>query len=237
MTDPVQAVVLAGGKGTRLRPYTEDTPKALVKIGDDPVIAYLFRRLHLGGVRTVHMAVGHLAAQVEEALGDGSRFGLELHYSVEPRPLSTVGPLKLIDNLPEHFIVANADILSDLDIGALYRNHLETGADVTVAALERFEPVDFGVLELSADGAVTGFYEKPTRRHTVSMGIYVFSREVLSKVPDGVPFGFDDLMIKLVGSRGRLRAFLHEGYWLDIGRPDDYETANRDIQEVRSLLE
>jgi NDP-sugar pyrophosphorylase family protein len=232
----ITAVVLAGGKGTRLLPHTAELPKPLVPVGEKPIVEYMLRRLKKGGVTRVIMAVNHLAEQIEDALGDGSRFGLDLSYSHEDRPLSTVAPLKLIDNLPDHFIVANGDVLTDLDIGALYRAHVDSGAALTVAVYRRTENIDYGVLEIAPDNRVTSFSEKPDYSFVVSMGVYVFSREVLDLVPDDGPFGFDQLMIALLTKKQKVLAYPYDGYWLDIGRPSDYKKAQEDIERVEELL-
>lgn len=233
----MEAVILAGGKGARLQPYTAEIPKPLVAVGDKPIIEILLRRMKKYGVKRAHLAVNHLAHLIMAVLGDGGRLGMEIVYSPEETPLSTVGPLKLIKNLPEHFIVANGDILTDLDFQTLFDHHIRSGARLTVATHQRTSKIDYGVLEIGPDGALTGFHEKPTYTFTVSMGIYVFTRQVLNLVPEGQTFGFDDLMFTLLARKEHVNIFPFDGYWLDIGRPDDYEQANRDVEKVRSLME
>lgn len=233
----MEAVILAGGKGTRLQPYTSDIPKPLVPIGERPVIELLLRQLRRAGVSRAHIAVNHLAHLVMALLGDGRALGLEIRYAVEEEALSTVAPIRRIQALPEHFIVANGDIITDLDVAALYRYHLEQKPLVTVATYRRSEKIDYGVLTADAGGRVTGFQEKPTLDCLVSMGIYVFSREVLDLVPGERPFGFDDLMLKLLAENRPVRSYGHAGYWLDIGRPGDYEQALADLPRIRAFLE
>ena len=235
--DYLRAVLLAGGKGSRLEPLSEKLPKPLVCIQDQPIIEILIKQLRRGGVKDISLAVGHRADQIEQRLGDGSRLGVRLDYSVEKEPLSTVGPIKLIENLPEHFIVANSDILTDLDVGVLYRDHCESGALLTVAAVRRSEMIDFGVLSLDEQTAVVGFEEKPRQEVTVSMGIYVFSKSVLEVVPDKEPFGFDQLMLELLQRRSKINGYVHDGYWLDIGRPGDYLKAHRDLDRIGHILD
>jgi NDP-sugar pyrophosphorylase family protein len=230
------AVVLAGGKGSRLMPHTAETPKPLVEVGGTPIVEYLLAQLKRGGVKRVVMAVNHLAEQIEGRLGDGSKYGLEIEYSRETEPLSTVGPLRLIRDLPDDFIVANGDILSDLDIGALYRAHIERGAGLTVATYEGREKIDFGVLEVDRDNNVVSFAEKPDYSFIVSMGLYVFNRTVLELVPEGRPYGFDQLMLDLLRGEGMVHAYPYQGYWLDIGRPSDYERAQAEIETIRKML-
>lgn len=230
----MEAVVLAGGKGSRLLPHTAEIPKPLVPVGERPIVEILLHQLKKAGVSRVYLAVNHLSELIREALGDGSRFGLELVYSKEEVPLSTVGPLKLIDGLPENFIVANGDILSDLDVRKLYEDHLRTGAAATVATYHRAEKIDFGVLVTDDDNRVTEFFEKPNYSFTVSMGIYVFNRAVLDFVPEGRAYGFDDLILDLLRRGEKVVSYPYDGYWLDIGRPDDYAKAQADVEIIES---
>lgn len=233
----MEAVILAGGKGARLQPYTAEIPKPLVTVGDMPIIEMLLRRMKKCGVTKVHLAVNHLAHLIMAVLGDGSRLGMEILYSREETPLSTVGPLKLIKDLPEHFIVANGDILTDLDFRVLFDAHVSSQAILTVATHQRTSKIDYGVMELGSDGTLMGFHEKPEYSFTVSMGIYVFSRGILKLVPAEQKFGFDDLMFTLLERKECVNLFPFDGYWLDIGRPEDYQQANQDIDKVRSLIE
>lgn len=232
----MEAVILAGGKGTRLYPYTTDIPKPLVPIGNRPIIEILLRRLKKDGVTRAHLAVSHLAERVIDTIGDGRRFGIDIKYSIEDSPLGTVGPLRLIPNLPEHFIVANGDVISDIDISDLYQFHLKAGALLTIAVQKRTERIDYGVLQSDSSGRVVSFTEKPTSELFVSMGIYIFSRDVLRYVPDGQPFGFDNLVLTLLEHRERVMSYPYSGFWLDIGRPDDYERAIREIDTIERML-
>ncbi|UCC44427.1 MAG: NTP transferase domain-containing protein [Candidatus Zixiibacteriota bacterium] len=232
----MEAVILAGGKGTRLRPYTSDMPKALVPVGHRPVVEILLRQLRKAGVTKARLAVGHMAHLIEAALGNGSRLDLEISYSREEQPLSTIGPLKLLSDLPDDFLVINADILSDIDIDELFRNHLESGAGLTVAVHRRYETIDYGVLESDGDNRAVSFAEKPQYSFLVSMGIYVVSRAVLDLVPQGQPFGFDALMRLLLQREEKINTYSYDGYWLDIGRPADYDQAQADVELIESWL-
>lgn len=233
----MEAVILAGGKGSRLGSLTEEIPKPLVSIGDRPIIEILLSRMKRCGVNRVHVAVNHLAHLIKDVIGDGHRFGLEIAYAHETEPLSTVGPVKTIASLPDDFLVANGDILTDLDFAHLYDHHLKSEALLTVAVHQRTNLTDFGVMEVDSNGRVTSFKEKPTHQLLVSMGVYVFSRELLNLVPDGVPFGFDDLMHLMLKQDKQVQAYCYDGYWLDVGRPEDYLQAQRDIKRVQKLLE
>jgi len=232
----MQTVILAGGKGKRLAPYTAEIPKPLVTVGDRPVIEILLHRLKKSGVRRVILAVNHLSHLIIAALGDGSHLGMEVVYSHEETPLSTVGPLTLIDNLPEHFLVANGDIITDLDFRRMFDYHCSNKALVTVATYQRQSHSNYGVLKVDSSGQVTAFQEKPSMEYIVSAGIYVFSRAVLEYVPREIPFGFDNLMATLLEKGLPIQTFPCNGYWLDIGRVDDYEQANHDYEIIERLL-
>lgn len=229
------AVVLAGGKGTRLKPFTRALPKPLVPVGERPIIEILLAQLRRGGITHVHVAVHHLAHLIMAVLGDGKRLGLTINYSLEKSELSTIGPVKLIPDLPETFLVCNGDILTDIEVSRLFEAHEKSGARLTVATTTRAEQVDYGIIETDENGFVMGFSEKPERAYTVSMGIYVFSRSLLELVPGGRPYGFDDLMADLLSADERINTYPYDGYWMDIGRPDDYEQAQRDIERIDGL--
>ena len=229
----MEAVILAGGKGSRLKPYTLTLPKPLMPVGDEPILSIVLGQLKRAGVKKVTLAVNHMADIIMAFFGDGRKFGVKIDYSMEDKPLSTVGPLKLIKGLPENFLVMNGDILTDLDYADLYKSHVKSGALFTIATYQRDERIDFGVLKIDKNRKVlTGFQEKPAYHFDVSMGIYVFNRKVLSRVPAGKPYGIDNLILDLLKDGKKVHAYPFGGYWLDIGRPDDYEKANGDIAKV-----
>jgi NDP-mannose synthase len=228
----MKAVLLAGGKGSRLKPYTAVIPKPLMPIGERSVVEILLRQLAQAGVDEVLMCVGHQAHLIEAVVGDGERHGLRITYRREEQPLGTVGPLRAIAaDLPHRFLVMNGDILCDLDFAALYREGEASGAPLTVAVCERASKIDLGVLDIDeASGAVTGFREKPTYTFWVSMGAYAMSRDVLSYIPADRPFGFDDLMHALLAARAPVRTHVFRGHWLDIGRSDDFAEAQEEFE-------
>lgn len=222
-----RAVILAGGKGTRLRPYTTVLPKPLMPVGDRPVLEHVITRLKEAGLRQATISVGHLAELIQAFFGNGERWGIEVDYAIEDRPLNTIGPLALMENLGENFLVMNGDILTDLDLPAFWQDHLESGAALTVATFRREVHIDFGVLRYEGrSGEVRGFEEKPRHQYDVSMGIYALHERCLQHIPKGEPFGFDQLVLALLAAREKVRAFPHDGQWLDLGRPEDYEKAN-----------
>lgn len=228
-------VVLAGGKGRRLAPYTTVLPKPLMPIGDMPVLEVLLRRLAAAGFTRVHLAVGHLAQLIRAYFGDGANLGLELCYWIEDEPLGTAGPLSSIDLRSDRVLVMNGDLLTSLDFRALLDHHAESAAAATIAILQRDVPIDFGVVRVD-DGYVSGFEEKPVLSYDVSMGVYVFERQVLDLVPHGQHFDFPDLLQALLDRGDRVAVHRFDGFWLDIGRPDDYELAHQRFEELRGEL-
>jgi NDP-sugar pyrophosphorylase family protein len=231
------AVVLAGGRGTRLRPYTTSIPKPLVPIGGEvAIVEIVLRQLAHYGFGAATLLIGHLGALIQAYIGDGSQWGLRVDYATDDVPLGTMGPVaRILDRLPEHFLVMNGDILTDLDYGAFLEAHEGGGAPLTVATYARTLDVDFGVIEVSGE-EITGFQEKPTLEYRVSMGVYGLSRDTLRDVPPDRPYGFDDLMRDLLAAGRHPRSFPFSGYWLDIGRPDDYDRANAEFEQRRASL-
>ena len=227
------AVILAGGKGTRLRPYTVAIPKPLVPLGDKAVIEILMDRLIHSGVEEVNICLGHHAELIMAYLGDGQKYGIQIRYFREEIPLGTVAPIRNVSNLPENFLVMNGDLLTDLDFRKLFDYHFSKDSMLTVATYRRHVHIDFGVIESDPESqAITGFREKPDLDFDVSMGVYAMNRKVLEFIPDGKPFGFDELVLSLLQKKVGIHTFLYEGYWLDIGRPEDYEKANQDVSSI-----
>lgn len=233
-----RAIILAGGQGTRLKPYTTLLPKALVPLDDMPVLELVLRQLKAHGFTQITMAVGHLAELIEAYFGNGNKLGLEITYSREEKPMGTAGPLKMLPDLPENFLVMNADIVSDLSFQALFEAHTaEPGNLATIAVHRRTSKIDFGIVEFDAiSHRIENFVEKPVMEHSVSMGIYMFSKKILDFIPDDTFFGFDHLVKALIQQKQPLKAFPFSGYWLDIGRVDDYETAVTDFQTMKDKL-
>jgi len=229
----MRAIILAGGMGTRLKPYTVTLPKPLMPLGGNmAIIEIIIRQLAASGFDHITIAVNHMAKLIMAFCGDGSRWGIKIDYSVEDQPLSTIGPLTLIDDLPEHFLVMNGDILSDLDYGAFLKNHVQENNDVSVSVYSREVNIDFGVLHLDLAGKLEGFTEKPTEKFIVSMGVYGISRRIVENLDHNQPYGFDNLMIDGIRNGQRFSAVKFDGYWLDIGRPSDYDQANADFEEI-----
>ncbi len=231
-----RAVILAGGMGTRLRPYTVVLPKPLMPLGEYPILEIIIRQLARAGFDRITLAVNHQAELIKAFCTDGSKWGTRIDYSLEDKPLGTMGPLKLIRDLPEDFLVMNGDVLTDLDFAAFSDAHRKSGELFTLSSFVREELVDYGVLQPDAAGALRGFTEKPRVTYEVSMGIYMLSKRVLEHIPADMPFGFDHLMLKLIAAGSPARVLRHGGYWLDIGRPDDYAQAIADFDRLRGTL-
>lgn len=236
MSNTKCAVILAGGKGTRLRPYTISMPKPLVPVGDYPVLEIITRQLSKKGFGRVIITVNHQADLIKAFFGDGAKWGLNIEYSLETKPLGTMGPLRNISNLPDNFIVMNGDILTNLDYGTLLDNHINAKSIFTISAYNREHNVDYGVLYLDNNNILTAFEEKPKLYYTVSMGVYAVSKSVLRYIPEDEYFGFDNLMLKLIASNEKVKVKLFSGYWLDIGRPEDYQKATDDFEEKKGLF-
>ncbi|MGB1110782.1 MAG: nucleotidyltransferase family protein [Gammaproteobacteria bacterium] len=229
----MRAVILAGGKGTRLKPYTTVLPKPLMPIGDMPILEVVIRQLKHAGVTHITMAVGHLAELLQAFFGDGSKFGIRIDYSMEDQPLGTAGPLTLIDDLSDTFLVMNGDVLTTLDYAHLIQTHKDSGAVATVATHEREVRIDFGVLQMDEDNTLTEYVEKPTLPYRVSMGVYVFDAQILSRLKKGEYFDFPDLVKLLIAEGSPVKAYPFNGYWLDIGRHDDYGIAMDEFEARR----
>jgi len=202
-------------------------------VGDCPILEVIVKQLALHHFTHITMAVNHQANLIKAFFGDGERWGVRIDYSLESRSLSTIAPLSLIPDLPEDFVLLNGDVLTDLNFEQLLENHVAERGLFTIAASKRTHTIDYGVLHIDEDHRLTGFSEKPSVTYLVSMGIYAVNRSVLSFVPPDQPYGFDTLMLDLLARGQRVRVELHGGYWLDIGRPDDYAQAIEDFDQSR----
>jgi len=229
-------VILAGGTGTRLRPYTVVLPKPLMPVGEYPILEVVVRQLVGHGFDRITMAVNHQAELIKAFFGDGSKWRVYIDYSLEDEPLGTMGPLKRIADLPEHFLAMNGDVLTDLDFKAFHTEHVAANRLFTISSHLRQHTVDYGVLLTDGRETLTGFQEKPVTPYQVSMGIYMVSRDVLHYVPAHGLFGFDHLMRDLLEARQTVSVRPHGGYWLDIGRADDYQRAIDEFPAMKSRL-
>ena len=233
----MRAVILAGGKGTRLRPYTTLIPKPLVPLGGEySILEIIIMQLSKSGFTHITLAVNHLSQLIMAYFGDGERLGVKIDYSLEEGELSTIGPLTLIDDLPENFLVMNGDILCDLNYKSFFDAHVDAGSRISVSAFRREVKIDFGVLRYDESGRLNKFQEKPEYDFDVSMGIYCINRSVIDALPRGEKYGFDNLMIDGLAKQEPIDIRPFSGYWLDIGRPDDYEYADENFTELSAKL-
>jgi NDP-mannose synthase len=231
-----RAVVLAGGRGSRLAPYTTVLPKPLMPVGERPILEILLRQLAAAGLDDVTLAVGHLAHLVRAVVGDGSAHGVAVRYHEEERALGTAGPLASIPDLDGTFLLVNGDVLTALDFRALIRAHQDAGNELTIATHRRVVRADYGVLhtdgEVGATRRVTGYDEKPELAYTVSMGVYVLEPAAVRRLEPGDRRDFPELVHDLLSSGGAVGSYQFDGYWLDIGREDDFRRAQADAASV-----
>jgi len=210
-------------------------PKPLMPIGDMPILEIVIRQLAHHGVQDITLAVGYLAELLMAYCGDGGKFGVKIDYSREEEPLGTAGPISLIPNLNETFLVMNGDLLATLDYSAMWKYHKERGAIVTLASYRRDIKIDLGVIE-SEDGWVKDYIEKPTYHYSVSTGIYIFEPAVLPYIERGKYLDLPELVLRLLQENQKVNIYHFDGYWLDIGRHDDYETAIEEFMVRRNLF-
>lgn len=230
----MKAVVLAGGKGSRLAPYTKILPKPLMPIGDMPILEVMLHRIKAAGIDQVVLTVGHLSELLRAFFKDGSQLGLDITYSYEQCPLGTAGPIALVCGLDDTFLVSNGDVLTTLDLRDLLRFHKEQKGIATIASHHRQSKIDLGVIQRDGNHQITGYIEKPVYDFLVSMGIYVFEPRVLSYINRDQYLDFPDLVKKLIAAGERVVAYEFNGYWEDLGRADDYERASQDFEKMRS---
>jgi len=229
----MKAVILAGGRGTRLAPYTYVLPKPMMPVGDRAILEILLRQIKRAGINHVVLTVGHLAGLMQAFFQDGQQFDLDITYSFEPKPLGTAGPLALVPGLDKTFLVSNGDVLTLININDLMDFHHRQGGICTISMHERQVKVELGVIETDRDNRIKGYIEKPAFDFKVSMGMYVFEPEVLNYIPEGDYLDFPDLIHKLLIAGETVVGYPFDGYWMDLGNPEDYAQANRDFERMR----
>jgi NDP-sugar pyrophosphorylase family protein len=232
----MKAVILAGGKGTRLAPYTTVFPKPLVPIDDKPIIEILLRQLKAHGITSVTVSVGHLAELIMAFLGRGEKIGIPIEYVSEDKPLGTVAPLTLIGDLPDDFFLMNGDILTNLDFKDLFDFHVRNRCSLTIATYTKQVKVDLGVMTTDTNDRIVDYIEKPTYQYTVSMGVYVLNKMVIQHIPRKQYYDFPALVKALLTKDVKIMSYKFDDIWLDIGRPADYEEAQRIFESMRDKL-
>jgi NDP-sugar pyrophosphorylase family protein len=230
----MQAILLAGGKGTRLQPFTATFPKPLVPLDDTPVIEVLIQQLCHYGITELTVVTGHLAELIRAFLGHGERFGIRINYIKEETPLDTAGCLGLLERPAGPFLVMNGDLLTTLNFARMMAFHRQHRPLATIAAYQRHVKIDLGVLELSDDGTLSDYIEKPTYDFFVSMGIYCFEPRICDYVQPGERIAMPALILRLRDAGETVRCYREDCYWLDIGRPDDYAQAVEEFRTDRS---
>jgi NDP-mannose synthase len=233
----MKAVIQAGGKGTRLRPYTFILPKPMMPVGDLPVIEILLKWMRRGGIKDAYITTGYLGHLIRAHCNDGCQFDMDIKYSKEPEPLGTLGALRLLDEwLDDTFLTVNGDLITDVNLYEFTKFHKEHGGPITMGVTEKDVKIDLGVLD-STSHLMTGFREKPVMHFKVSMGIYCMEPEILKLIPKGVPFGFDDLMYEMLTRGLPVHTYEHKGLWLDIGREEDFRFAqNGFMKEFKQMV-
>jgi NDP-mannose synthase len=233
----MKAVLLSGGKGTRLRPYTVNFPKPLMPIGETPILEFVIKKLKTNGISDILIATGYLDEMIKLYFGNGEKWGVNISYSKEEKPLGTAGPLSLLkDFLDDRFILMNGDVISDLDLSSMLKFHIDNSSMATIASSEREVQIDYGVIKSDPTGVLTGWDEKPVIYYRVSMGIYLLEKEIIDYIPLNQFYNIPDVFLDLIKKSQKVTTFLHKGYWLDIGRPEDYEKACNDYQNLQSPL-
>jgi len=227
-----RAIILAGGKGTRLKPYTLSMPKPLVPLENRPILEIIILQLKKYGFEHITITLNHMGESIKEYFGTGKKLDIKIDYTFESKSLSTMGPLTLIKDLPDNFLVMNGDILTDLNFSSFFLYHVDNNNNFTIAAYPRIEKVDYGVLESNKNNRLINFKEKPKNDYLVSMGIYMLNKEIVDLIPNNTFFGFDDLMYLLIKNENFPFLYNYDGYWLDIGRPSDYEKAMNEYKKL-----
>lgn len=231
----MKAVILAGGKGARLAPYTSVLPKPLLPVGDMPILEIMIRQLRAHGIVDIILSVGYLGALLETYFGNGQRLGVKIAYSYEREPLGTAGPIALVAGLDEPFFVMNGDLLTTIDYTDMMAKHRQHGEPATIGLARKPVRIDLGVVHVNSDGTLKDYIEKPVLDYLVSMGIYVFAPEVLRHIPPG-KFDLPDLVLAMKAAGKRVMTYDSGCQWLDIGRPEDYAMANEILEKDRAAF-
>lgn len=231
---PADAVLMAGGKGTRLMPLTKATPKPLLKVGDKPIIEHNIDRLISYGIKDINITINYLGQQLIDYFGDGANKNTKIKYTREDVPLGTIGPILLVDAFyHDDILVMNSDLLTDIDYADFYTTFKDSGADMAVAATTYNVDVPYAVLEIDGQNLATSLKEKPRYTYYSNAGIYFIKRAVLKMIPANEFYDITDLMEAIIAQKMKLITYAIKGYWLDIGKPEDYKKAQEDIKHLK----
>jgi NDP-sugar pyrophosphorylase family protein len=228
-TKKMSAVILAGGKGTRLKPFTMTIPKPLLPLGDTPILEIVIEQLVAAGVSRIVLTLGHMAPLLMASIGDGARWGVTIESVLEEEPLGTAGSLRAIKNLEDNFLVMNADLLTTLDYEDMFHFHLRHQSIGTIGLSKREVLIDYGVVRTNDQGILDNYIEKPTIPYSVSMGINILSKRCLGFIPPTGKFDMPDLMLAMHRAGHPVHCYETDCYWKDIGRFDDYQQASEDF--------
>jgi len=232
----VQAIILAGGKGTRLLPFTNVFPKPLVPIGEKPILDTILRQLKYFGFTRVTLAVGYMAEMIQTYVNHGERYGIDIQYVFEDEPLGTVGPLAHMDHLDQTFLVMNGDVITNLDYSDFFQFHKQHQGLITIGTYKKNFKIDLGIINHRVDYGITDYIEKPSHIFQVSMGVYVFEHEVLQYIEPHKRLDFPDLVKRLLANGRSVMSYPFDGYWLDIGNHSDYEKALEEYEHIKGNL-
>jgi NDP-sugar pyrophosphorylase family protein len=227
----MEAIILAGGLGSRLKPYTMSIPKPLLPVGDIPIIEVLLTQLANKGFAKIYICLGHMAPIFQTYLGDGSKFGLSIEYIFEDAPLGTAGALRMINTTAEHVLIMNGDLLTNFDFMEFFNQHVQIKAAASIGVSARKVFIDYGVVKTDGDSFLVGFDEKPTLLYNVSMGINIIKSEMIRFIPENIKFDMPDLLLKIKSEGENVFCYKTDCYWQDIGRFDDYQRASADFVE------
>jgi NDP-sugar pyrophosphorylase family protein len=231
-----KTIILAGGEGKRLNPFTIILPKPLMPVGNIPVLEVIIKQLKKYKLTDVTLAIGYLGNLIQTFFGDGDKFGVKIEYSYEDKPLGTMGPLSLIPGLDKTFMVMNGDLLTSLDYRKLIDYHSSKRPIATIAVQRREIETDYGVLEYDKRYVLTKYSEKPKLPYRVSMGIYIFEPEILNFIPRNKKFDFPELMSLLLKKGEKVLVYPSTDYWLDIGRHEDYRKAIEEFEKIKKQI-
>jgi len=232
----MQAIILAGGEGRRLRPYTTILPKPLMPIGDRPILSIILEQLKKSEFNDITIATGYLGELIQAYFKNGKKNELNIKYSFEDKPLGTVGPIALIDNLEEDFLAMNGDILTDANYKDIFDYHKKQGVIFTIGMIKKHVPITLGVIKSTEDNFIKDFIEKPNAAYNVSMGIYIFNKKILNYIKKGEYLDIPTLIHKLLKDNEKVACYPYDGFWLDIGRKEDYEKAQEEFEKIKDKL-
>ncbi len=231
---PADAVLMAGGEGKRLRPLTENTPKPLLKVGDKPIIEYNIDRLINFGIKTINLSINYLGEQLVDYFGTGESKGINIKYVTEDKPLGTIGSILLVENFyNDDIIVMNSDLLTNIDFADFFKTYKESDADMAVAATSYHVDVPYAVLEVADGVEVKSLKEKPRYTYYSNAGIYIIKKEILKMIPENQFYDITDLMERVLEMNLKLVTYPINGYWLDVGKHEDFKKAQEDIKHIK----